>query len=123
MVPGGELAPSVQVDWTNSYVLLENPKRIPGARSSACYYRTWISKTALTVTVSANGVRSGLLSIADNDWRDYRIPLPRVSARMLAIRITVSRVWVPNSDLGNGDPRRLGVQVNRMWVERNMDGT
>lgn len=70
----------------------------------------------LRLTVSVNHSISRKFVMGTN-WTLLEIPIKGLKGDVLRVDLETERSWIPDELLGNGDPRHLGVAVEKMWIE------
>ncbi len=67
-------------------------------------------------TISIDGT-SHSFSVDPGEWAELRFPLAEATAGEVAVGLDLEKTWVPREVLGNPDTRKMGVAVQRIWLE------
>jgi hypothetical protein len=50
------------------------------------------------------------------EWKTLEIELPRLDRNIVEIVIEIDKAWIPDDILKNGDIRRLGIAIHKIWL-------
>jgi SAM-dependent methyltransferase len=70
----------------------------------------------LSVTINQSGIHE--FKITTPDWQTFTCPLPDESkGRLIAVELKLNRPYIPSQFTESHDHRRLGIAVERIWLD------
>ena len=67
--------------------------------------------------IRVNGRTAGSYLLDSPGWRSLKVPLDNLESNLVKVDLEVKDAWTPDRILKNGDRRKLGVAVERIWLD------
>jgi len=71
----------------------------------------------LNLELRVNGEIAGHYLLNSAEWKSLKVPLANLGDNLVKVDLEVREAWIPDEVLKNGDRRKLGVAVERIWLD------